>query len=406
MVPKIAVVAINPSFHRCSRPLKSEETRVKVALVSLHFAEYASRLALALDAHHDVLLILASANGALELSGPLRDALVKRGNVIWFGRQGRRSAVFHTIKLLHEIRRFRPDVIHIQEVENCVPTWVNDLMRYSTPLVVTVHDPVCHGGEDDPTYRRRLRARANRLIVHGEKMVKELGGKHPALTHRIASLPHGMLGDEQGGARTDPERTPVFLFFGRIEAYKGLGLLLQAGELLAAKGLTFRLVIAGTGSALDQHRQQIQDKPWAELIDRHIHADEIPQIFARASAVVLPYAGATQSGVAALAFGLGRPVVATNVGGLADIIQDGYNGFLVPPRDAAALAAALERFIVNERLCEQLLDGVIERARREMNWDVIARQTSAVYDDALRAHATDRRASSPFTAGSSKGHEA
>jgi glycosyltransferase involved in cell wall biosynthesis len=237
-------------------------------------------------------------------------------------------------------------------------------------------------------------------------MVEELGGKQPRLSHRIASLPHGMLGDEQGGAKANPESPPVFLFFGRIEAYKGLGLLLQAAELLASKGLTFRLVIAGKGSALDQYRPQIQDKLWVELIDRHIHADEIPQIFARASAVVLPYTDATQSGVAAMAFGFGRPVVATNVGGLPDIIEDGYNGLLVPPNDTAALAAAMERFIVNERLCEQLLGGVIERAHREMNWDVIARQTSAVYGDALRAHASEHRASSQFTAGSSKGHGA
>jgi glycosyltransferase involved in cell wall biosynthesis len=382
---------------------------VKVAIISLHFAEYASRLALALDAGHEVLLILQTDNGALELSESLRAALVKRGKVLWFGQQRRRTAPFQTIRLLREIQLFKPDVIHVQEVGSCVPAWVNDLLRYSVPLIVTVHDPVPHSGADHQCWqksvphRERLRANADRLIVHGQKMVEDLGEKEPKLLHRLASVPHGMLGDEQGRAKTLPEKPPVFLFFGRIEAYKGLGFLLQAAELLASKGLTFRLVIAGRGSALDEHRQQIQEMPWVELIDRGVQADEIPQIFARASAVVLPYTDASQSGVAAMAFGFGRPVISTSVGGLPEIIMDGQNGLLVPPKDAVALAGAMARCIVSEKLCEQLQSGAIERALRELSWDVIAGKTSAVYEDALQARAQAHRRSSLFAARSSDG---
>ena len=378
---------------------------MKVVLIALHFAEYASHLALALDEGHEVLLILEEANGAFELSGSLRDALVKRGNVLWFGRQRRRSAPFHTLRLLYEIQRFRPDVIHVQEIGSCVPAWVNDLLRYSIPLVLTVHDPVPHSGEEEcvSTYNNRLRANADRLIVHGETMVEEMGRGDKKLSHRLAAIPHGMLGDEQGKVKTVPEQPPVFLFFGRIEAYKGLGILLQAGELLASKGLTFRLVIAGRGSALDEYRQQIQKLPWVELIDRRVHADEIPQIFARASAVVLPYTDASQSGVAAMAFGFGRPVISTSVGGLPEIITDGQNGLLVPPKDAVALAGAMARCIVSEKLCEQLQSGAMERARRELSWDVIAEKTSAVYEDARQARAQAHRRSFKFTERSNDG---
>ncbi len=366
---------------------------MKIALVAFHFAEYASRLALALDAGHEVLLILDEANAEFELSSSLRDALVKRGSVLWFGRQRRRTALFHAISLMCAIQRFRPDVIHVQETGSHVITLVNALLRYSIPLIVTVHDPVEHSGHDrrylekQRYWQASLRAHADRLIVHGEKMREELAGKEPKLSSRLASVPHGMLGDEQGRVNTFPEKPPVFLFFGRIEAYKGLGFLLQAGELLASKGLMFRLVIAGTGTELDQYRPQILEMPWVELMGRRIDASEIPQIFARASAVVLPYTEASQSGVAAMAFGLGRPVIATRVGGLPDVIADEYNGLLVPPEDAGALADAMARLIVSERLCELLRSGAIERAQRELSWEAIARKTSAVYEDALRARA-------------------
>jgi glycosyltransferase involved in cell wall biosynthesis len=381
---------------------------VKVALISFHFAEYASRLALALDARHEVLLGLDSANAAFELSTSLRDALVRRGNVLWFGRQRRRSAPFHTIRLMREIRRFRPDVIHVQEMSSCVPTWANDLLGYSIPLVVTVHDPVLHSGEDQRvsekslSYRGRLRARADRLIVHGERVREEWRGREPKLSLRLASVPHGLLGDDQGRVKTLPEKPPVFLFFGRIEAYKGLRYALQAGELLASRGFAFRLVIAGTGSALDQYRRQIREMPWVDLMDRHIHADEIPQIFGRASAVVLPYTDASQSGVAAMAFGFGRPVIATCVGGLPDVVANERNGLLVPPKDVGALAEAMARVIVSEELCDQLRVGAMERACSELSWDVIAGETSAVYEDALRAHGHAYAGSSQFSARSSE----
>ena len=364
---------------------------MKVALISLHFAEYASRLALALDASHEVLLILETANAELELSRSLRDALVRRGNVLWYGRQRRRSAPFHAIRLMREMRRFRPDVIHVQQTGSRAETWANDLLGYSIPLVLTVHDPVQHSGADRRTgerhapYLQRLRARADRLIVHGDRVRKEWLRSEPKLSLRLASVPHGVLGDDQGRVETLPETPPVFLFFGRIEAYKGLGFVLEAGESLALRGFTFRLVIAGTGSELDRYRPQIREMPWVELMDRHIHADEIPQIFRRASAVVLPYTDATQSGVAAMAFGFGRPVIASRVGGLPEVVANERNGFLVPPKDVGALAEAMARIIVSKKLCEQLRSGAMERAGSELSWDVIARETSGVYGDALRA---------------------
>src|SRR6266851_2799642 len=83
-----------------------------------------------------------------------------------------------------------------------------------------------------------------------------------------------------------------------------------------------------------------------------LHADEIPQIFGRASAVVLPYTDATQSGIAAMAFGFGRAVIATCVGGLPDVVANECNGSLVLSKDAGAL-----RFMVSEKLCEQLRSG-------------------------------------------------
>ena len=362
---------------------------MRIALLSFHYAEYASRLAMALSARHEVLLILDSANAQYELSSSLRETVARGPQVRWFPRQRRLNAPFELARLLWTLRRFRPDVIHVQEVYKCIPTWANDVLRYSIPLVLTAHDPLPHSGPLDRRAaaalpcRARLRAHADCLIVHGDRLRDEWSEREPDVGPRLASVPHGVLGSGVSTTFADPS---TFLFFGRIEAYKGLEFFLEAGTLLAQRGYEPRLIVAGTGSDLDLHRARISRMPWVELVDRRIDADEIPHLFARSSAVVLPYTDATQSGVAAMAFGFGRPVISTNVGGLPDVVCDGYNGLLVPPKDAEALAGAMAQLIENDGLRNRLTSGASDYGSTELSWDAIARRTCAVYESAIIGH--------------------
>lgn len=362
---------------------------MRIALVSIHYAEYSSRLAMALSQQHEVLLILDSSNAQYELSSSLRQAIRRGLQVCWLPRQRRLNAPFQLARLLATLLRFQPDVIHVQEVYKCIPTWVNDVLRYSIPLVLTAHDPLPHSGLLDRRAaaaipcRERLRERADCLIVHGDRLRKEWCERQPHHGPRLASVPHGALGSRAPEMLAEPG---TFLFFGRIESYKGLQFFLKAGTLLKQKGFQPRLIVAGTGSDLSVHREQIARMPWVELVERRIDADEIPDLFARSSAVVLPYTDATQSGVAAMAFGFGRPVISTNVGGLPDIVRDEYNGLLVPPKDAEALAEAMSRLIVGDDLRKRLTSGASEYGSTQLSWDLVARQTSEAYESAIRRH--------------------
>jgi glycosyltransferase involved in cell wall biosynthesis len=82
---------------------------------------------------------------------------------------------------------------------------------------------------------------------------------------------------------------------------------------------------------------------------RFIPVSEIATYFAAADVVLAPYRTEAQSGVALTAFHFGRPVIASTVGGLPEIVRDGENGLLVPPDDANALAAAIDRFFQSDR---------------------------------------------------------
>ena len=84
-----------------------------------------------------------------------------------------------------------------------------------------------------------------------------------------------------------------------------------------------------------------------------------------------PYVSATQSGVAQIAFHFGRPVITTDVGGLAEAVPDGIVGLVVPPDDPVALAGALVRFASEDGLAERLAEGVRQH-RERFSWGRLA----------------------------------
>ena len=119
-----------------------------------------------------------------------------------------------------------------------------------------------------------------------------------------------------------------------------------------------------------------------EVRDRYIAAAEVDRLFIDAHAVVLPYTDGTQSGVAALALGYARPVLATAVGAIPELVREGINGLLVPPADAAALYAAGKALVTDAALRQRLSEGAMALAAGELSWAAIAESTEGWYAQA------------------------
>ena len=83
--------------------------------------------------------------------------------------------------------------------------------------------------------------------------------------------------------------------------------------------------------------------------------------------MVLPYEEATQSGIAQIAFGFDRPVIATEVGGLPEVVSEAQTGYIVPPSDPEALAGAIVRFFI-EKKEEEFVTNIRREAKR-FSWD-------------------------------------
>jgi glycosyltransferase involved in cell wall biosynthesis len=211
-----------------------------------------------------------------------------------------------------------------------------------------VHNVLPHSRSSlDRALMRALLRRSGVVIVHGERqrdLAVDLGVPPERL--RAVTLPAPGVGGTPARAplpRLAGAERLTLLFFGMVRPYKGLEVLLHA----LRDAPTARLVVAGHfWEPVERYRRLIRELGLAdrvELAPGYVDAADIPSLFARADAIVMPYRSATASIVPTLAFAHGRPVVATDVGTLADTVADGVTGLVVPPEQPRALAAAIER---------------------------------------------------------------
>jgi glycosyltransferase involved in cell wall biosynthesis len=139
------------------------------------------------------------------------------------------------------------------------------------------------------------------------------------------------------------------------------------------------VTLAGVGPELHRLGPRFQRLPNVVIHDRILRPSEAVKEFQEASIVVLPYLDASQSGVTAAAFGNGRPVVASRVGGICDVVQDGINGLLVDTNSIEALTDALARVLGSPPLLYQLRRGAERAAATLLNWDEISAELISQY---------------------------
>lgn len=248
-------------------------------------------------------------------------------------------------------RRTDADLLHA----HWIPAgWV--AARTGKPYVVQVW------GTDVELFRRAPRVarsvlRGARLVVAASSALADAARRLGAADVRV--IPSGIDLPAEVGEEADP---PEVLYAGRLSEEKGVLELVEAAHDLP-------LVVAGDGPL----RAQV---PQARGFVPH---DELERLYARAAVVACP-SRREGFGVACLeAMAHARPVVASDVGGLKDLVVDGETGLLVPPRDPSALRAALGRLLGDRDLRRRLGAAGRERARERFSWDAVTEATIAAY---------------------------
>jgi glycosyltransferase involved in cell wall biosynthesis len=342
-------------------------------LLAPHFPEYCWNYAKALAERMPVTLFCDRALFQSEVGEASNLTTRAQVRLVEFGSPSTILAV------LREVARLRPTFVHFQEATGRRKAIVNAVLatwlKGRTPTVLTIHDPKPHSGNDSPIAARTrwlrniVRMRADAAVLHGafcSALYDET--RRPAAQTVVTSV-HGTILQPSLAQRRAPSQGQ-FLFFGRMEAYKGLDVLTSTLELLRSQGRSVQVIVAGSGPELRRLGPRLAASG-AEIIDRYLSRDETIELMQRSQAVLVPYKDATQSGVVAAAFANGRTVIASRVGGLIDAVNDGTNGILIEPNAAAALGRAMLCLADDPAKAIELCAGAEAAAVGELNWDRI-----------------------------------
>jgi glycosyltransferase involved in cell wall biosynthesis/SAM-dependent methyltransferase len=272
--------------------------------------------------------------------------------------------------------------------------------RTSAPVLFLCHNVIEHERRFYGIAPTRLALREGQIfVVHSEEERENLLRLLPGAVVRKAFLPVGrsfsakFVSKEEARHALDATGN-VLLFFGFVRPYKGLKYLIEAlPEVLKRHEVT--LFVAGEfWKNKADYETLIRERGLernVRLVDRYVPNEEVGTYFAACDAVVLPYVGASQSGIVQLAYEFARPVIATTAGGLPDVVEDGATGYLVPPRDSRALAEAIVKMFKADR-------ATMEQSCRDrasmLSWDALVEQIELLYEEWAdrRGSAQDKQA--------------
>ena len=243
---------------------------------------------------------------------------------------------------------------------------------------------ICHNAVEHESSRwkalitRWVLSGAHRIVTHSteetETLRQLLGNKssiltgfHPTYAPLCGPPPvNKVLRPKWGlGSR-------VLLFFGFVRPYKGLATLLRAMAQILPHRAVHLLVVGefwDDRNVYDELVSSLGISSNVTFVDEYVPNEELPEYFTVADLVVLPYLSASGSGVAQLAYGFGKPVVAGDVGSLKEVIQNGVNGYLVPPGNPDALAKAIIASL-DERSLKSLHEEAA-RTKDRFSWDAL-----------------------------------
>ena len=287
-------------------------------------------------------------------------------------------------KCLKICRKWKPDVIHAHWPFPHAYIALGAAKLLRIPLVLNFHG-------------------AELLLIRKKKWVKPLlkfaigqaqavfanssftAGKIKAIRNvDVEWSPYGTTLDEREGSGENsivPHAVDgkfKILFVGRHIERKGIRYLIDSAKLLPADKFEIRIV--GVGDLTEKHKQHAAQYPHVVFTGK-LSPEDLTHEYSTANVFVLPaivdHKGDTEGlGVVLIeAMELGLPIVASNVGGIPDVVVDGESGILVPEKDPEALADAFKRIASDRSLTVSLLEGARRRIAECFTWDgIIARQ--------------------------------
>ena len=296
------------------------------------------------------------------------------------GRSGAQRTIEHLAEIRLLKRRFVPDLVHVNSCGRSA--WFHLATdRAAAPTLVTLHQPLPAAPGDDESIPGRLLATASWIACCSHGVLRTVRTARPALAGRTSVIGNALpdAGPCPPAASFAP---PQLLFIGRLVHEKGLDAVLGALQPLFARRPDLHLVVAGDGPLRPQLEAQAQAPGLAGRV-RFIGAvapDVVQDLLTAASLVIVPSRVEGFGLVALEAAAMGRPVIASDAGGLPEVVEHERTGLVVPGGDASAFVRAIGRLIDDPDDARRMGAQARMRALTSFDWQRHVR----AYDDLYR----------------------
>ena len=276
--------------------------------------------------------------------------------------------------------------------------WISTL--YRIPLVVTLHsmeplrpwkaDQLGSGYLVSSWIEKTAVESAHRVIAVSHKMREDILEYFKADPARVVVI-HNGIDPDQFRRTTDRDaldrlgvRAPYVLFVGRITDQKGIFHLLEAALALPA-GVQVVLCASApdTPEIEERLRRAVTGQPNVKWINEMVPVPVVTQLYSHAAVFCCPSVYEPFGLINLEAMACEAPVVASGVGGILEVVEDGKTGLLVPPAQPAALAEALTRVLGNPDLARDMGKAGRRRVEEKFAWASVAERTEQVYADAI-----------------------
>jgi len=288
------------------------------------------------------------------------------------------------------VDEFRPDVLHVNDARPSGFFFVRRGALVHLPRVLALHTPI----RSTRGLLDRLMDDTDVTVAVSRHVADCVVRNFPAHEKKIVVVPNAVPVPKERPAPLPADR-PVFLSVGRITEDKGADVAIEAVAMLRDEGFDADLIVAGDGPYRPQLESLVAQMQLGDRVRFRgwVSPTEMYRTLNQATIVLATSRTEEAFGLVALeAAWMGRPVIATRVGGLPEVVEHGRTGLLVPPGDPRALARAMVELVRTEGLVERF--GRSARAHAEKTFDfaslVVAYEEA--YETARRVKARARTA--------------
>ncbi len=295
------------------------------------------------------------------------------------------------LNFLRFVQAFRPHIVHMEGAVHpgaLLVLWRVLARITDARFVYTAHDVFPKNRRPyHPWVLKRIYRGMDHIFVNARQNKQEIIAHFNAPPTRVSPLPVGDLmafirDAPRSGPPGLPARAKIILFFGVIERRKGLLTLIRAFPKIKKEvPEAFLLIVGQPHEDLEPYTRAIEELRISDdvsLRPGYAPLTAAAGLFDAADVVALPYEEGWNSGVVSCAHGFGKPVAATAIAGVPEVVKDGETGFLAPPGDPEAMARILIRLLGDDALRRRMAPFIRKAARRNA-WPDIAAFTESVY---------------------------